>query len=139
MTDDRTKTGMPGWVKSTGAIVAGFMVVVFLSTAGDAAMEALGVFPPAGQIMVDPGLYLLALLYRGAFTVVGGWVTARLAPSAPMRHVAALALVGLVAGLAGVVFAVTSDLGPLWYAVAVAVTGPLCTLLGGRLLKRAQP
>ena len=56
-----------------------------------------------------------------------------------MKHVVARALIGLVAGTAGVVFAITSALGPLWYAVAVAITGPLCTLLGGRLLKQARP
>ncbi len=139
MTEDMPKTGAPGWLKSTGAVIAGFIVVVFLSTAGDGVMQAVGVFPPPGQAMDDPWLYLLALAYRGAFTVVGGWVTARLAPGKPMKHVVALALIGLVAGTAGVVFAITSALGPLWYAVAVAITGPLCTLLGGRLLKQARP
>ncbi len=86
--------------------------------------------------MTDPVQYLLALAYRGLFTVMGGWVTARLAPSAPGKHVLVLAGIGLMLGGLGVVASLASDLGPAWYAIAVAVTGPLCTLLGGHLQGR---
>lgn len=98
-------------------------------------MHATGVYPPPDQVMNEPKLLLLALAYRGLFTAIGGWVTARLAPSAPGKHVMALAILGLVAGALGVVAAVVTQLGPLWYAVAVAITGPLLTLVGGRLYK----
>lgn len=138
MTEDRASGGVPPWLKSVGAVLAGFVVVVVLSTATDAVMHATTVFPPADQRMENPLLFLLALAYRGAFTVLGGWVTALLAPGAPAKHVLALALIGLVAGTFGVVAAVVSQLGPPWYAVAVAVTGPLLTLVGGRLHRSAK-
>lgn len=138
MTDTKAKAGPPRWLTSVAAVLVGFMVVVALSTAGDSVMHATGVFPPADQKMEDPLLFLLALAYRGVFTAVGGWLTARLAPGAPMKHVLALAIVGGLAGLLGIVAAVATDLGPVWYAVAVAVTGPLCALGGGWVhLKRA--
>lgn len=126
----------PRWLKSVGAVLAGFATVVVLSTATDAVLHATGVFPPADQPMESTALFALALTYRGLFTVLGGWITARLAPVAKMKHVAALAAIGLVAGCLGVVAALTSDLGPAWYAIAVAVTGPICAVIGGFLPRR---
>lgn len=140
MTEGAARTGGPRSLKSIGAVLAGFVVVVVLSTAADAVMHATGVFPQADRTMEVPRLFLLALAYRGVFAVVGGWFTARLAPMSPMKHVVALAILGLVAGGLGVVAAVVSALGPLWYAVAVAISGPLCTLVGGWIFqRRARP
>jgi len=84
--------------------------------------------------MYGTGLYLLALSYRIVDTILGGFVTARLAPRAPMRHVMVLGLIGLAAGTAGAIVAITrGDLGPNWYPIAIAVTAYPCTWLGGRL------
>jgi len=84
--------------------------------------------------MVGTGLYLLALSYRIVYTVLGGFITARLAPRTPMRHVMVLCPIGLAAGIAGVIVALTrGDLGPNWYPIAIAVTAYPCTWLGGRL------
>jgi hypothetical protein len=84
--------------------------------------------------MVGTGLYVLALSYRIVYAVLGGFVTARLAPRAPMRHVTVLPVIGLVLGIVGAIAAVTrGDLGPNWYPIAIAVTAYPCTWLGGRL------
>jgi hypothetical protein len=54
-----------------------------------------------------------------------------------MRHVLIGACIGLVIGAAGVVAAASiGGLGPLWYPVAVAVTGPPCNVLGGAIYVR---
>jgi hypothetical protein len=121
------------WLRSIGAVLAGLVVVIVLSTGADAVLDATGVYPPAGEPMTDPKLYALALAYRCVFTVMGGWVTARLAPASPGKHVLVLAGIGLVLGSLGVVAALATNLGPAWYAIAVAVTGPLCTVLGGAI------
>lgn len=136
MADKDVKGGTPRWLTSVAAVLVGFMAVVALSTAGDSVMHATGVFPPADQKMESPLLFLLALAYRGAFTALGGWLTARLAPGAPMKHALALAVIGALAGGLGIAAAVATGLGPVWYAVAVAVTGPLCTLAGGWIQAR---
>lgn len=136
MTDEVKTGGVPRWLKSVGAVLAGLLTVIVLSTAMDAVLHAAGVFPPADQRMENPMLFLLALAYRGLFTLLGGWMTARLAPFAAMKHVYGLALIGLVLGGLGVVAQQVTDLGPLWYALAVAITGPLCTLVGGWLQAR---
>jgi hypothetical protein len=42
-------------LRSTGAVVAGFMVVFVLSLATDQLLHVLNVYPPWGQPMHDPG------------------------------------------------------------------------------------
>jgi len=119
------------------SILAGFVVVVALSLGADEILHLLKIYPPWGERMYQPGLNLLALSYRAIFTVIGGYVTAKLAPHSPMRYVAIGAAIGLVLGVAGVVAAISvGGLGPIWYPIAVAVTGPPCTLLGGALYVR---
>ena len=49
-----------------------------------------------------------------------------------MRHVTILALIGLAAGTAGAIVAITqADLGPNWYPIALAATAYPCTWFGG--------
>jgi len=116
------------------AVIAGFVAVAGLSLATDELFHVLAIYPPWGQPMYGTGLYLLALSYRIVDTILGGFVTARLAPRAPMRHVMVLGLIGLAAGTAGAIVAITrGDLGPNWYPIAIAVTAYPCTWLGGRL------
>ena len=120
--------------RSIVAVGAGFLTVVVLSLATDQLFHVLNVYPPWGQPMYATGLNALALSYRIAFTLLGGFITARLAPHTPMRHVTVLALIGLAAGMAGAIVAITqAELGPTWYPIALAVTAYPCTWYGGRL------
>jgi hypothetical protein len=111
--------------RSIVAVFAGFVAVVVLSLATDQVLHVLDVYPPWGEPMYDTGLNALALTYRIIYTLLGGFVTARLAPRAPMRHVMVLALIGLVA-------ITQADLGPSWYPIALAVTAYPVTWLGGK-------
>jgi hypothetical protein len=124
--------------RSAGAIAAGFVLVFVLSLATDQVLHMLEIYPPWGQPMFDPGLNALALAYRCVYTVAGGWLTARLAPQAPVRHAVILGLIGLVFATLGAVVAITqADLGPSWYPIALAVLGLPCTWLGGVLFRPA--
>jgi hypothetical protein len=125
-------------LRSIGAVIAGFAVVVVLSTATDAVLHAAKVYPPESEGLHDPLLNLLALAYRCVFTLAGGWVTARLAPSAPVGHAIVLGFLGMVAGTAGVIATWNLGLGPHWYPIALAATGlPLCWA-GGVLAVRGH-
>jgi len=125
-------------LRSTGAVVAGFVAIVVLSLGTDQVLHALKVYPPWGQPMAG-GLFALATAYRIVYTVAGGYLTARLAPHAPVLHAVILGLVGLVPGVAGVVVGIAKpDLGPLWYPIVLAVTGLPCAWVGGVLYRSKQ-
>src|SRR3989441_8243345 len=83
--------------RSVGAVVAGFVAVFALSVGTDQVLHVLRVYPPWGEPMAGV-LFVVATAYRIVYTVLGGYITARLAPHAPARHALILGLVGLVAG-----------------------------------------
>jgi hypothetical protein len=120
--------------RSVVAVTGGFLVTAVTSTAADAVMHAAGVFPGSPQFM-SARLFTLASAYRALFTVLGGFVTARLAPARPMFHVWILAWIGLGAGFAGVTYYYLSQaqLGPAWYPISIAVEAIPCVWLGGRI------
>lgn len=123
--------------RSILAVLAGFATVMILSTAVDAVLHALNVYPPNGQPMYEPGLNALALAYRCVFTVLGGYVCARLAPNLPLRHAFILGVIGATVGTAAVFATWNMGLGPHWYPIALAVTGLPLTWLGGALRVRS--
>lgn len=120
-------------LRRTGAVFTGLLAVVVLSTAVDAVMHATGIFPPMGQPMTT-ALWWLAIGYRAVFTALGGWIAARMDPGGSMRAVAILTALGAALGLVGVRIALNNpELGPIWYAWGVALTGPPCCWVGGIL------
>jgi len=119
-------------MRSTVAVLAGFVVVAALSLVTDQVLHVLNVYPPWGEPMWNPWLNLLALTYRTIYTVAGGYLTATLAPRDPMRHVIILGCIGTVFGVLGAVTAISmADLGPSWYPILLAVTGFPSILFGG--------
>ena len=124
-------------MKSVLAVVAGVVFTVVVTTLVDMALHAAGVFPPMNQPLND-ALALLATSYRIVISIGGAWLTARLAPSNPMKHAMILGVVGTVLGLAGVVATWNMGLGPRWYAIALAVLAiPQCWA-GGRIYEMAS-
>ena len=127
---------MKATLRSVGAVLAGIAAIFILSIGTDMVLHATGVFPPFGEPMSD-ALFGLATAYRIVYSVAGGYITARLAPYAPLRHAVILGLIGLVPALLGVMVAIARpELGPLWYPVALAVTGLPCAWLGGVLYRQ---
>jgi hypothetical protein len=119
---------------SVGAVVAGFVATFILSVGTDAVMHAAGVLPPLGQAMSDT-LFVLATAYRALFTVVGGYLTARLAPRRPMAHAMALGAIGLVAATLGAAatWGRGPAFGPAWYSIGIVVMALPCVWLGARI------
>ncbi len=120
-------------LRSIFAFLAGFISVAVLSLGTDEVLHLLDVYPPWKVPLRSPYLNLLALSYRIVYTVIGGYLTARLAPRAPMRHVFVVGMVGFLFSIAGVVVAFRVDLGPRWYPIALAVTALPSVWLGGVL------
>ena len=80
------------------------------------------------------GPNLLAVSYRVAFGILGGWAAARLAPRAPVAHAVALGLVGTALGAAGAVG--MAELSPSWFLAAVILIALPSAWIGGRLAVR---
>jgi hypothetical protein len=125
--------------RSTLAVLAGFIAVVVLSLGTDQLLHVLDVYPPWGQPMFDPGLNLLALSYRIVYTVIGGYITAKLAPRNPMRHALILGAIGTLVGAAGAIATIPMNLGPSWYPILLALSGLPFSWLGGVLHRRRHP
>lgn len=127
-------TTRPRLTRSIAAVALGFVLTGALSVGMDVVLHAVGIYPPWGQV-TPGGLLLLATLYRIVFTVLGGGLTARLAPNRPMKHVVILGTVGTVAAVIGA-FATWNagpQFGPHWYPLALIVTAFPAVWLGGRL------
>jgi hypothetical protein len=118
--------------KSIWAVAAGVLVIIVVTTLVDILLHVVGVFPPMDQPISD-GLALLATSYRIVISVAGAWLTARLAPSKPMKHALILGCVGVVLGLVGVVWTWNLGLGPRWYPIGLVVLAlPQCWA-GGKI------
>jgi hypothetical protein len=125
--------------RSIGAVLAGFAAVFVLSMGTDMVLHAAGVYPPWGLVMSER-LFLLATAYRIVYGLVGGYVTARLAPSRPMRHAIILGSIGTVVGLAATAatWSKGPEFGPKWYALAIAAIALPCSWAGGLMAARRE-
>jgi hypothetical protein len=134
MTAPAATTAQPRHIwRSTGAVLIGLVAVVALSLGTDQLLHVLDVYPPWGEPMDDPALNLLALAYRCVYAVLGSYLAAKYAPTAPMRHALTLGLVGLVLSSAGAAAASGMNLGPMWYPIALIISALPCAWLGGKL------
>jgi surface polysaccharide O-acyltransferase-like enzyme len=135
-----TQAGQGNMLRSVGAVLAGLLVIVVLSIGTDTVLRAAGVFPAVEfSRPADPRLsdlfYLLAMIYRTVYAVLGSYIAARRAPNHPMRHALVLGLVGVAFGTAGAIKA--RNLGPafpLWYPVVLILVSLPCAWVGGKLV-----
>lgn len=119
-------------LRSVWAVAAGVIFIIVVTTLVDILLHAIKVYPPMDQPIDDP-LAMLATAYRFVIGVGGAWLTARLAPSKPMKHALILGVVGVVLGLAGVALTWNLGLGPRWYPILLVVLAiPQCWA-GGKL------
>jgi hypothetical protein len=124
--------------RSVWAIVGPFLLVVIATTGVDQIFHLLQVYPPWGAPFVATGQIVLALSYRVVFDALGSYMTARMAPYAPMRHVWWGACVGTVLSLLGVVATIAKpEMGVVWYPVVLTLTVFPTAWLGGTLFLRS--
>jgi hypothetical protein len=134
------QTGSRRVARHIGAVAAGVLAVVILSTVTDLALRAAGVFPPLSQPMSD-GQFLLAIAHRLVYAALGGCIAARLAPTRPLRHAVVLGIIGSVVPLAGAIATWNAGpaFGPHWYPLILAATAIPCAWVGGRLFAGPGP
>ena len=123
------------WLKSIGAVIAGFIAVGVLHTLTDLVLQKTGLFPSPDQAAALETTYLAAaVVYRNIYNVFGGWLTARLAPNRPAGHAIVLGALGSAANAAGGI--VMWHLGAHWYPFILALLALPSCWLGGVLARR---
>ena len=122
------------WLRSVGALLLGFVVVVILSLVTDQLARVLGLLPSLDQPAPESGALVLPFVYRSMYVVLGAYIVARFAPYAPMGHALVSGALGLVLSIAGAV--VQWDLGSHWYPIAIALTAVPYSWLGGVIHRR---
>jgi hypothetical protein len=120
--------------RSILALLAGFVLVLVLTLVTDAILHAVGVFPPLGQAASD-GPLLLATVYRTIYGIAGSYLTARLAPYAPMGHALLGGAIGFALSLAGAIatWAHPEKFGAHWYPVALVLLALPTAWAGGKI------
>ena len=130
-----TNTNQPRRLgRSIVAIVAGLLVIFVLSLGTDVVLHATGVYPPWFQYMPD-SLFVVATAYRAVYSILGAYLTARLAPNRPMQHALILGVIGVVLSTLGAIGTWNKgpEFGPRWYPLAlIALSLPL-SWLGAKL------
>jgi hypothetical protein len=119
-------------LRSLLSVIAGILAwtALWLGTNGMLA----GPFPEywgEGARIEQPLVLLLIIGYSVVFSVLAGWLTARLAGRAEARHALALGLVQVALGLA--VTVAFYDTAPLWYHVVFVALLMPGNVLGARL------
>ena len=122
-------------LRSVGAILAGLLAVVALSTGVDFVLESSRVLP-TGDHFGDykDGHFALALGYRTVINAFGCWLAARLAPGHPIGHALVLGGIGMAVATLGAV--AMWGVGAHWYPLALIVEALPCAWIGGKLAQR---
>lgn len=132
---------MKTFLKSTGIVLAGFILTLVLTMGTDTVLENTGIFPTVAyqqQFGFNVlWMNLLAIFYRVIYTILGGYITAKLAPNKPMRHVIALGILGTVIAIVGNIavsmIPATKNVLPLWFMVALVLMAFPGVWYGGKL------
>lgn len=121
--------------RSILAVLAGLVFIFITHNGMDALCEAMGWMPKRGEPLTDAGL-LLASSYRAIFSILGCYITARLAPANAMRHALILGGIGVVLSSLGAI--AMWDLGHVWYPLSLIALSLPYAWLGGYLYMRKR-
>ena len=123
-------------LQSILSIVVGYLVmaiIVMIGTIAAAAALVPGGLSAMRRAEGPPAPtknYLYANLALSLVAaIVGGWLTARMAPFAPFTHVAALAV--LIVAMALISAKYQAARQPSWYSWTIAIVGVAGVLIGG--------
>jgi len=125
-------------MRRVGAVLAGLLFVIIITTLTDLVMHWSGIFPALGMVMSN-SLFVLALAYRIIYGIGGGYITARLAPDKPALHALVLGSIGCVLAILGTVLTWNRGpaFGPKWYPLSLILIAIPSAWIGGKLVKQS--
>lgn len=118
-------------LKSIGAVIAGFALLVILSIIMDSILEKTGVMKTDPFNENPVWLIAIIILYRTVFNTFGCYLTARLAPNRPLKHAIILGIIGVVLTIVGLI--AMWDIPPRWYPISLIVLTLPAAWLGGKM------
>ena len=117
-------------LKSIGAILAGFVLVIIISILTDLVLVKTGLMKQPFDLN-SSWFIVFVIFYRNLYGTIGSYLTARLAPNRPMRHSIVGGLIGLVVSIIGAIASWNTP--PHWYPISLIVTTLPCAWLGGKI------
>ena len=141
MTNDDANRQMPaprprGWWRSIGAVFAGFSAIFVLSLGTDQIFHCARDLSALGPADARNRLARFGLRLSPDLRLFGCYLTARLAPYAPMGHALTLGVIGTVLSTLGAIE--MWNFGPNWYPVLLAASSLPSAWLGGFLHRLVQ-
>lgn len=118
-------------LKSIGAVIAGFALLVILSMTTDFILKKAGIMKTDPFVENPVWLIAIIIIYRTVFNTLGCYLTARLAPNKPMKHAIILGIIGVVLTIVGLI--AMWDIPPRWYPIALIVLTLPAAWLGGKM------
>lgn len=122
--------------KSIGAVFAGFVLGAVLSVGVDFLMDKIGIMSMENFKQTPFLIICIVIIYRFIFNLIGSYLTARLAPNKPMKHVIIIGVIGTVLSLLGS-FAMWDKAIP-FYNIAIILISLPSAWLGGQLFLKKQ-
>jgi hypothetical protein len=112
--------------RSIGAVAAGLVTLAALCMLTDKLLVAAHLFPsPAAHRPYTLALLAIVVAYCTVYTLMGGYVTARLAPTRPVAHAVVLGVLGMALSTLGTMH--QWQIGNGWNTITLVAEGiPLC-------------
>jgi hypothetical protein len=123
-------------LKSIGAIIVGFALGAILSIGSDFLLDKLGIISLDNFKQTSIGLIYIVIIYRFIFNAAGCYLTAKLAPNHPMKHVIIIGIVGTVLSIFGAL--VMWDKAIPFYNISIVLISLPSAWLGGKLFLKYQ-
>lgn len=120
-------------IRSIISVVAGYAAMVIIVVITSVFAGALLLGSPG---IVTPTYIITNLIFGLVAPIVGGYVTAKLAPKNMMQHVQILAGLVIVLGLLSATQPLNGQ--PVWYPWVIMLIGAIGTLIGGSIVKSSQ-
>jgi hypothetical protein len=117
-------------LKGIGVLLLAFVVNGLLSVVTDFILESIGVLPDPSEGLFETWAILLVLFYRGAYTILTGFLIARLAPSKPRLHALILGVIGTMTVLLAMTNPTVAGKAPMWYGYTLAAITIPCMIFG---------
>jgi hypothetical protein len=122
--------------RSIRAILSGFVLGAILSIGTDFLFDKLGIMSMENFKQTSLFVILIVIVYRFTFNVIGCYLTAKLAPNNPMKHVVIIGIIGTILSTLGS-FAMWDKAIPLYNIVIILISLP-SAWLGGQLFLKKQ-